>query len=63
MPILVKHNGKYYEIPDDVLARSTVSKSRFEAGIRKLEDKTAEVAKGLNHYRVVAFADSDLEGL
>lgn len=37
MPILVRHNGKLYKIPDHVLARSVISKERFEAGLRELE--------------------------
>jgi hypothetical protein len=71
MPIIVKHNGKTYKIPDDVLARSAVPKERFEAGLRELEaaaaarkSEAAEAAAGsFTRYRFLDLSDQDFDAL
>ena len=66
MPVLIRHDGKVYKIPDDVLARSVVSKERFEEGLRQLEvagegtTKRTQAAAGMR-YRFLDLSDlSDL---
>ncbi|OGK96053.1 MAG: hypothetical protein A3I14_14710 [Candidatus Rokubacteria bacterium RIFCSPLOWO2_02_FULL_73_56] len=61
MPIFVEHNGKYYKISDEVLAASAVSRTQFEAGMRKLEASTTEKVKSLTHYRLIQFSERDLD--
>lgn len=61
MPVLVKHNGKFYEISDEVLAKSAISKAHFEAGIRKVEDVTRNQVDGHANYRFVEFSDGDFD--
>jgi hypothetical protein len=51
MGILVKHAGKYYEISDEVIARSGITKEEFERKLRKLEVKLTEQGEtGLGQY-------------
>jgi hypothetical protein len=64
MPVLVRHNGKVYKIPDDVLARSSVSKERFEEGLRQLEtagERRTERAQASvsMRYRFLELSDDD----
>jgi len=44
MPILVKHGDKYYEIPDEVLAKSKVSKTEFDQRLQEMGSDLAEPA-------------------
>lgn len=68
MPILVRHNGKVYKIPDDVLDRSAVSEERFEAGLRKLEAEARRKAEavlssssGFTQYRFLDLSEHDFD--
>jgi hypothetical protein len=63
MAIFVKHNGKYYKISDEVLARSSISKAEFEGGLRKIEQQTTDKVAGLSHFRMVQLSERDLEEL
>lgn len=59
MTILVRHNGKFYRIGDEVLTKSEIAKADFEARLRKLETQAAEQAKALRSYQVMDFSDDD----
>ena len=62
MAILVKHAGKYYEIPDEVIARSGISKEEFERKLRELEVKLAEQGEtGLGQYDFLDLSDAEDE--
>ena len=61
MAIFVKWNDKYYEIPEEVLARSVVSKVRSDAGVRRLGDSITQKTRNLTHYRLIEFSDDDFD--
>lgn len=42
MSILIKHGDKYYEIPDDVLAKSGLTRDQFEKRVETLSGALAE---------------------
>lgn len=46
MPILIKHGDRYYEIPDEVLASSGLTKEQFEQRLQKMDTDIADPAKG-----------------
>jgi hypothetical protein len=58
MAILLKHGGRFYEIPDEVLARSAIPKDDFESKLRELDAKTtAKGATGLGQYELLDLSD------
>ncbi len=62
MAILVKHAGKYYEIPDEVITRSGVSKEDFERKLRELEVKLTEKGEtGLGQYDFLDLSEIEEE--
>ena len=42
MAILIKQGEKYYEIPDEVLAKARVTKDKFEKSLRDMTSEMAE---------------------
>lgn len=42
MAILIKHGDKYYEIPEDVLVKSGLTKEQFEERLKKMGDSVAD---------------------
>ncbi len=63
MAVLVRHNGKFYRIGDEVLTKSEIAKAKFEARLRELETQAAEQAKALRSYQVMDFSDGDFAEL
>jgi hypothetical protein len=61
MPIFVKHNGKCYKVPDEILAKSAVPKSLFESRLQELENK--EKAKAPNQPKLIEFAEDEFDGI
>ncbi|MEO5375359.1 MAG: radical SAM protein [Alphaproteobacteria bacterium] len=45
MPILIKHGDRYYEIPDEVLASSGLTREQFEQRLQKLGTDVADPAR------------------
>ena len=61
MPVVVRHNGKYYRIPDEVLSKSAVTKSRFETRLQELESRVQERAKTARHPRLMEFSEDEFD--
>jgi hypothetical protein len=62
MGVLLKHGGKYYEIPDDVLKRSVIPKAEFEQKVRELEvELTTKGTDGIGQYDLLDLSDIDEE--
>ena len=50
MSILIKQGDEYYEIPDNVLAKSKVTKADFEKGLREMAANVADQTGGWKDY-------------
>lgn len=62
MGILVKHARKYYEISEEVLVRSGISKEEFERKLRELEVKLTEKGEsGLGQYEFLDLSEIEDE--
>jgi len=63
MPVFVRHNGKFYKISDEILAKSGIPKSQFDHRLQELENSAAEKAKPLRHARLIEFADDEFDDI
>ena len=59
MAILLKHGGKFYEIPEDILAESTIPKELFEQRLRALEVETKKKGSGPEHHEFLDLSDAE----
>ena len=61
MAVFLKHGGKFYEIPDEVLARSAIPKEQFERKLGDLEAAVKAKGSGLGQYEFLDLSDTEDE--
>ena len=61
MAVLLKHGGKFYEIPEEVLAASTIPKERFEQKLRDLEVEIKKNGPGPSRHEFLDLSDAEDE--
>lgn len=61
MSILIKHGDKFYEIPDEVLAKSGLSRAEFEARLKALDGAGTRKAAGQCNF--IDLSDCDVDDL
>jgi len=61
MPILIKHNGRYFEIPDHVLEKSGISREEFEKRLKLLKSSAKDNKPGLSDYNFIDLSDAKAE--
>lgn len=59
MPILIKHGGKYYEIPDHVLETSGISQEKFKKRLKLVKSKAKNNKPSLSDYNFLDLSDAE----
>jgi hypothetical protein len=61
MPILIKHDGRYYEIPDNVLETSGISREKFEKRLKLIKSDAKNNKPSLSDYNFIDLSDAEAD--
>ena len=60
-PIIFKHEGKRYRVPEEMLRKSAISKGEFEQKLRNLERAVKTKGAEPGRYDFLDFSEDEVE--